>query len=179
MTLYTGRGDAGQTDLFNQERVAKTAPRIEAAGTVDELNAHLGRCYPTGHEDVDDHLESIQHQLHRLQAELATPEPEAETPTIDTSHVETLEEWIDEAEADLPPLEAFILPGGSAGGSRLHLARTVCRRAERRAVAVFADDEDETAPPALAYLNRLSDLLFAMARLVNTREGFEERHPSY
>lgn len=178
MTVYTGRGDDGRTDLHDRTRVSKTAPRIEAYGSVDELNALVGTILPTGHEDVDDALETVQHHLHVVQASLAEPAPDADTPTIDDDHVATLEDRIDAAEEELEPLRSFILPGGFAAGSHLHLARTVCRRAERRTVSLAETTEDPIDGP-VRYLNRLSDLLFTYARLVNAREGFEEREPTY
>ncbi|MFW6153434.1 MAG: cob(I)yrinic acid a,c-diamide adenosyltransferase [Halobacteriota archaeon] len=179
MPIYTGRGDEGETDLRDRSRVSKASPRIDAYGTVDEVNALIGTIIPTGHDDVDDRLERIQNDLHIVQAELADPEGDpADRPTIESAHVERLEDWIDEAEAELEPLQHFILPGGGAAGSRLHHARTVCRRAERRTVALLEAAESTDLGP-LVYLNRLSDLLFSFARLVNQREGFDETPPSY
>lgn len=175
MTVYTRRGDAGETDLMGGRRVSKAHPRIESYGTVDELNALIGTVRPTGHEDVDDRLGSIQEHLHVVQAELANPEGEG--PRIEEDHVETLEDWIDGIEAELEPLESFILPGGSSGGAALHHARTVCRRAERRVVAL--SDAESVSDPLRTYLNRLSDLLFVLARVVNAREEVPEEQPTY
>ncbi|MFC4990121.1 MULTISPECIES: cob(I)yrinic acid a,c-diamide adenosyltransferase [Saliphagus] len=177
MTIYTGRGDEGETDLRDMTRVSKASPRIETYGTVDELNALVGTVRPTGHDAIDDYLERIQNHLHVVQAEFANPDPEEGDPTIGEERVETLEEWIDDCNEELEPLQSFILPTGSEAGAALHHARTVCRRAERRAVAL-ADEEPVRAEP-IRYLNRLSDALFTFARLVNRREGEREEEPSY
>lgn len=178
MTIYTRRGDAGETDLGDASRVSKATPRIEAYGTVDELNTVVGMAIPTGYDDVDDRLEQVQHHLHIVQAELADPGDDGDTPTISGEETATLEAWVDAADDELEPLRAFILPGGSPAGARLHHARAVCRRAERRVVAlVEASGDPATAP--VGYLNRLSDLLFTLARLVNDRDGHEEAHPRY
>ncbi|MFB6128369.1 MAG: cob(I)yrinic acid a,c-diamide adenosyltransferase [Halorhabdus sp.] len=179
MSLYTGRGDEGRTDLHNGDRVSKTSPRIEAYGTVDELNALLGRIHPTEHEDVADVLRQVQNHLHVIQAEFATPEANADDHRIERDHVEALESWIDEFDDDLPALESFVLPGGSDGASALHHARTVCRRAERRAVALAEDGDADVREPPLVYLNRLSDLLFVLARTLNDRADVEEPAPTY
>jgi cob(I)alamin adenosyltransferase len=176
--IYTRRGDSGETDLRDMSRVSKTSPRIEAYGTVDEVNALLGTVRPTGHDEVDEYLAACQNHLHIVQADFANPEPEEGDPVITEAHVETVEEWIDACEEQLDPLESFILPGGSDAGATLHQARAVCRRAERRAVAL-ADHEDEVNETAIAYLNRLSDALFVFARLVNKNDGVREESPSY
>lgn len=175
MTVYTGRGDEGRTDLWGGTRVSKRHPRIESYGTVDELNALIGTVRPTDHDDVNDRLERIQHHLHVIQAELANPDGDG--PQIEETHVESLETWVDGIEAELDPLESFILPGGGHGGGALHHARTVCRRAERRVVALA--DGESVSPVLLTYLNRLSDLLFVLARVVNEREGIPEQRPEY
>lgn len=175
MTIYTRRGDAGQTDLGNRQRVSKAAGRVEAYGTVDECNAHVGAARPSGHDDVDEWLGAVQHHLHIVQARLANPDGDG--PAVTGEHVGALEDWIDDAEAELEPLESFVLPGGGEVGAKLHVARAVCRRAERRAVALAeAQEVDDTV---LAYLNRLSDALFVFARLVNAREGVSEEAPTY
>lgn len=178
MKIYTRRGDSGETDLRDMSRVSKTSPRIEAYGTVDEVNALLGTVRPTGSEDVDEYLAACQNHLHIVQADLANPEPEEGDPVVTEDHVESVEDWIDACEEQLDPLESFILPGGSDAGAKLHQARAVCRRAERRAVAL-ADHEDEVNETAIAYLNRLSDALFVFARLVNENDGVREESPSY
>lgn len=178
MTIYTGRGDTGETDVLGGGRVSKATPRIEASGCVDELNTVIGMTIPIGYEDVDEQLEQVQQHLHIIQAQLADPSNDPDIPVISADEIETLEAWIDAADEELEPLTAFILPGGSTGGSRLHHARSVCRRAERRVVELFETTDDGDTSP-LVYLNRLSDLLFTLARVVNTREDHPERHPNY
>jgi len=175
MTIYTGRGDEGLTDLRDRSRVSKTNVRIEAYGVVDEANSLIGRARPTGYGDVDDWLAGVQNHLHIIQAEFSMPE--ADDPSIEKSHVEAIEGWIDTADKELDPLTEFILPGGSDSGAALHHARSVTRRAERRAVEL-ANNEPINAE-ALAYLNRLSDALFTFARLVNARDEIPEESPSY
>jgi cob(I)alamin adenosyltransferase len=177
MTIYTGRGDQGQTDLRNMERVSKDSKRIEAYGTVDEVNALVGVVRPTGHDDIDAKLREIQNHLHVVQADFANPAPEDDDPQIEESHVETLEGFIDEADEELDQLTQFILPSGSEPGAKLHHARAVSRRAERRAVSFSA--EEPVNETAIVYLNRLSDALFTLARLVNKREGVREENPEY
>ena len=177
MKIYTGRGDEGMTDLRDMSRVSKTSARIEAYGTVDEANALIGTAPPTGYDDIDDTLESIQNQLHIVQADFANPDPDEDDPAVTAAHVESLEDAIDEAEAELDPLESFILPGGSEAGATLHHARAVTRRAERRSVALAADEP--VNGEAIRYLNRLSDGLFVLARLVNARDGVPEESPTY
>ncbi|MFB6301671.1 MAG: cob(I)yrinic acid a,c-diamide adenosyltransferase, partial [Haloferacaceae archaeon] len=169
MKIYTGRGDEGMTDLRDTSRVAKTSDRIEAYGTVDEANALVGTVRPTGYDDVDETLERVQNHLFVIQADFANPEPDDDAPVLREEHVDEAEEMIDEADAELEPLDHFVLPGGSDVGARLHHARAVVRRAERRAVALAASESinDE----AVVYLNRLSDLLFTLARLINQRDG--------
>ncbi|RQG91725.1 cob(I)yrinic acid a,c-diamide adenosyltransferase [Natrarchaeobius halalkaliphilus] len=177
MSIYTGRGDDGKTDLRDMTRVSKTSPRIEAYGTIDELNALIGTIRSTGYDDIDDRLRTIQNHLHVVQADFANPDPDDDDPAIGTDHVETIERWIDEYDEELEPLTSFILPSGSDHGSRLHHARTVCRRAERRAVDLAI--HEEVNENAVQYLNRLSDGLFTFARVVNVREGEPEEAPAY
>jgi len=179
MTIYTGRGDEGQTDLRTMDRVSKASPRIEAYGTVDEVNTLVGTIRPTGHADLDDQLSGVQNHLHVVQADLANPEPDGDDPVVGEAHVGELEDWIDAADEELDPLTAFILPGGSDSGAALHHARSVCRRAERRAVALQREADGPVNDAAVAYLNRLSDYLFTAARLVNAREGEPEENPTY
>jgi cob(I)alamin adenosyltransferase len=179
MSLYTGRGDDGETDLRDMRRVSKTSERIEAYGTVDELNALLGTIRPSGHADVDDYLQQVQNHLHIVQAEFATPAPDGDDPTIGQEHVEQLEAWIDAVDDDIDPLESFILPTGSDSGAALHHARAVCRRAERRAVALAEVEDERIGEAPLIYLNRLSDALFVFARAVNARDGAVEETPTY
>jgi cob(I)alamin adenosyltransferase len=177
MPIYTGRGDEGQTDLRTMDRVSKDSRRIEAYGTVDEVNALVGSVRPTGYDDVDDQLREIQNHLHVVQADFANPDPDEDDPQVATAHVDELERYIDDADDELEPLTSFILPGGSDAGAKLHQARAVCRRAERRAVSLAAEESiNETA---VAYLNRLSDALFTLARLVNQRDDVPEENPEY
>ncbi|WP_410766735.1 cob(I)yrinic acid a,c-diamide adenosyltransferase [Haloferax sp. DFSO60] len=177
MKVYTGRGDEGLTDLRDMTRVSKTSQRIEAYGTVDEVNALIGTIRPTGYDDVDERLESMQNHLHVIQADLANPDPDDDDPQIRAEHVEQLEAWIDEADDELDPLRSFILPGGSESGAKIHHARAVSRRAERRVVALAT--EEPINEQVVAYLNRLSDALFTYARLVNKRDGVPESAPTY
>lgn len=173
MKIYTKTGDRGDTGLLGGPRVRKDAPRIEAYGTVDELNSCLGlvRCEALPAE-VDAILEKVQHELFDLGAELATPNfPDQAMRTRRQGQIAFLEGAIDWAEQELPPLKAFILPAGSRAACLLHLARTVCRRAERRVVHLLDEPGEAVADTAVVYLNRLSDLLFVLARLVNQREG--------
>jgi cob(I)alamin adenosyltransferase len=158
-------------------RVSKTSPRIEAYGTVDEANALIGTIRPTGYDDVDEYLERIQNHLHVVQADFANPDPNEDDPAVSEEHTAQLEAWIDEADAELDPLESFVLPTGSEAGAGMHHARTVVRRAERRAVDLAGTDPVNAE--AIAYLNRLSDALFTFARLVNKRDGVCEDRPSY
>jgi cob(I)alamin adenosyltransferase len=177
MRIYTRRGDDGETDLRGQQRVSKASQRVEAYGSVDETNAVIGRAYPTEYDDLNERLATIQSHLHIVQADLATPDADEGSPRITDDHVETLEEWINAFSDELDPLQSFILPGGSEHGSRLHHARAVCRRAERRAIALA--DAENINDSVIAYLNRLSDALFTFARLVNHREGVAEKSPDY
>lgn len=176
MSVYTGRGDDGETDLADGERIRKTHPRIESYGTVDELNALIGAVRPVDDDDVEQVLMRVQQDLHVLQAHLANPDVDAEPrPTPDD--VDRLEARIDTFDADLDPLTSFVLPGGGADGSRLHHARTVCRRAERRVIDLA--EREPVADAAVTYLNRLSDLLFVLARVRNARDDVEEESPTY
>ena len=176
MKIYTKTGDAGETSLFGNTRVSKAAPRVEAYGEVDELNACLGAARAAGvDEEIAALVESLQKDLFALGARLADPSariaPRVEKAVIGDEAVRRLEETIDRLEATLPPLRRFILPGGSPAGALLHLARTIGRRAERRVIGLGADAVD---PVLIVYLNRLSDLLFVMARAVNQRSGVPE-----
>lgn len=175
MKIYTRTGDHGETALFGGGRVLKCHPRVEAYGTVDELNAHLGRAVATvADPEVAGRLRLVQHDLFAVGAILATPPDEGGTrnphvPSLPSHRIEEMERWMDEAEAELEPLRNFILPGGTLGASELHVGRVVCRRAERTVVELV-DEEPETAS-VIRYLNRLSDLLFTLARLENRRAG--------
>jgi cob(I)alamin adenosyltransferase len=167
--IYTKTGDDGETGLFGGPRVPKNSPRIEAYGTVDELNAVLGvaRCAPLP-PAIDATVARMQHELFHLGAELATPDPtKSSTAVIGAPQIERLEAEIDAHEATLEPLKQFILPGGSPAAAQLHLARTVCRRAERDLLTLMAAEPAAISPALLVYLNRLSDLLFVLARAAN------------
>ncbi len=175
MKLYTRTGDSGETALFGGRRVSKADLRVDAYGTVDELNAVLGWALTQiRDEEVRGRLEALQHDLFALGADLSTPPPtegrrRPETPSLPLARVDEMEAWIDAAERELPPLKAFVLPGGTPGGAALHVTRTVCRRAERAVVGLAA--REAVTDGVLRYLNRLSDLLFAYARLENHRAG--------
>jgi len=176
--IYTRTGDSGDTGLFGGGRVDKDALRVEAYGVVDELNAALGLAVAAGLPgDLAPLAERLQTELFELGADLATPTDSAarseEVVRIDGNHVRVLETDIDRCEEGLAPLTAFILPGGSPAGAALHLARTICRRAERRAVTVAREEAISTT--VVPYLNRLSDLLFVMARLANARADQPEQ----
>jgi cob(I)alamin adenosyltransferase len=184
MKLYTRQGDAGQTQLFGGQRVRKDDLRVEAYGTVDELNALLGVCLAACTDDeVRDILTRLQHRLFEVGSDLATPprpddDDKRDTPSPRTVPVITAEQiaqaegWIDTVCARLPPMRYFILPGGTELSARLHQARTVCRRAERR-VVTLAQHEPVNAEVVI-YLNRLSDLLFALSRYANHLAGVED-----
>jgi len=174
--LYTRTGDGGDTGLFDGTRVSKADPRVSTCGDVDELNAWLGLVRAAGvGDEIGGMLERIQRDLFALGARLADPERRmAERVTkaaVGSDDITRLEGWIDHLEAELPPLRRFILAGGSQAGASLHVARTVCRRAERAMVALGADAFE---PALLVYVNRLSDLLFVMARAANHRAGVAE-----
>jgi cob(I)alamin adenosyltransferase len=174
--IYTKTGDTGETSLFDNTRVSKADARVDAYGEVDELNACLGAARAAGVDDeIGALIESLQKDLFALGARLADPSrhiaPRVEKATIGDASVERLERTIDHLEATLPPLRRFILPGGSPAGAALHLARTVCRRTERRVIGLGPGAID---PVLIVYMNRLSDLLFVMARAVNQRVGIPE-----
>lgn len=175
MKIYTKTGDAGETGLFGGARVSKADLRVAAYGDVDELNSVLGMCRRMVAPDIDALLETIQGELFCLGAELATVPGKREKlslPSLEEEHCKVLEEAIDAFEEELEPLKSFVLPGGSEGASRLHLGRTVCRRAERSCVALAG--HSEVRGEMLRYLNRLSDLLFVLARVSNRRAGVED-----
>jgi cob(I)alamin adenosyltransferase len=170
--IYTKTGDDGTTGLFGGGRVEKASARVEAYGTVDETNAVIGIARATGLEKMTDEvLARVQVDLFTLGAELAcVPGKEAKLAMklLDVADAERLEHAIDDAEKELPPLKSFVLPGGSAQAAALHLARTVCRRAER---AVLAVGDAKPRAEVVVYLNRLSDLLFVFARRANVHAG--------
>jgi len=170
MKIYTKTGDAGETGLFGGPRVRKDHERIEAFGTVDELNSHLGviRTLPAA-QGFDGFLRRVQCELFDLGAQLATPGSAQER--ITAAHVAALEAEIDRHEDTLEPLACFILPTGTPLAAAIHVARTVCRRAERRVVTLAAAQGATIPANAIEYLNRLGDLLFVMARAANRREG--------
>jgi cob(I)alamin adenosyltransferase len=179
MKIYTRTGDQGETGLFGGGRVAKDHVRVEAYGAVDELSSFLGlaisRLHDDGALDLAARLRLLQGDLLTLGATLATPTPEEggraseHVPALPTGRIGEMEEWMDAAEEELEPLRTFILPGGTEAATRLHVSRTVCRRAERRVVAL--SHEARVDPAVVRYLNRVSDLLFTYARLANRRAG--------
>ena len=176
MKIYTKTGDEGETSLFAGGRVSKDAARVEAYGTVDELNACLGMiCAQLANDDVLECLRRIQTELFDLGADLATPmsaQTRKEIPRAHEAQTLRLEDWIDRYSEELEPLTQFILPSGSLPGSTLHFARTVCRRAER--LVVTLSREEGINAELIRYLNRLSDLLFVLARVVNHRAQMPE-----
>jgi cob(I)alamin adenosyltransferase len=178
MKIYTKTGDAGDTGLFGGGRVQKDDPRVEAYGDVDELNAVLGLARAMDPlPRVDEVLVPIQRDLFSIGALLATPDLDKmhnhlAKANIDDRRIKALEHAIDQCDEELEPLKAFIIPGGSQKGAVLHVARTVCRRAERRVVRL--QREVEIPSLVVIYLNRLSDLLFTLARVANIRTGAGE-----
>lgn len=169
--IYTRTGDSGMTGLSDGARVEKDAARVEAMGAVDELNSHLGATLaqplPAG---VRACLTQIQHRLFDLGGELSMPGDDYRV--LRSSHIEQLEQWLDQFNADLPPLTEFILPGGNAAAASCHIARAVCRRAERRVASLLR--QEAVNQQALSYLNRLSDLLFVLARVLARQNGGSE-----
>jgi cob(I)alamin adenosyltransferase len=172
-SIYTRKGDEGETSLGGGQRVPKDSARVAAYGTVDELNSSIGLALAHGLSPrLMEILPIIQNELFHLGSDLAFREEDKQNyplPQIEERHVQQLEEWIDELNEIVGPLENFILPGGSLGGAQLHVARTICRRAER-AVLTLAREEP-IGELVLPYLNRLSDLLFVMARYENQQRG--------
>jgi len=173
MKIYTKTGDDGTTGLYGGGRVRKDAPRIEACGTVDELNAALGMARAEGLAlEVDQLIAQIQNDIFDLGAELATVEPAKQgLAMVGEPQIEALEVAIDRHDAKLPPLANFILPAGMRAAAALHLARTVCRRAERRVISLASQPEETVSQRIVVYLNRLSDLLFVLARAANADVG--------
>lgn len=170
--VVTKTGDKGHTALVGGQRVSKGSLRVSAYGEVDELNSLLGLASAQlNDKDCIAHLEEIQHKLFTVGADLASPDG-VEVPRVSEEHVERLEEIMESLMDELPPLEEFILPGGGVGGATLHLARTVARRCER--TAVLLNEQVEINAFNIIYLNRLSDLLFVMARVANKRENLPE-----
>jgi len=171
--VYTRTGDTGQTSLVGGARVSKSSARVDAYGEVDELNSVIGIARARSNDaQIDEVLGVIQNDLFTLGADLASPS-EISVPRIDETFITKLENFADQFLSELEPLKEFILPGGIDGGAVLHLARTVARRAERRVVAL--SETEELNPETIVYLNRLSDLLFILARVVNHRSGAQEK----
>lgn len=173
--IYTRTGDAGTTGLGTGERVAKDAPRIAAYGTVDETNAAIGlaRVHLAGQSGLDTKLARIQNDLFDLGADLCVPakadEEAGSALRMSDEQVTRLEDEIDEMNTELNPLRSFVLPGGSPAAAALHLARTICRRAERDMVSLAVLRDEHVSPAALKYINRLSDFLFVASRYANDR----------
>jgi len=178
--IYTRTGDTGDTGLFGGGRVPKNHPRVEAYGDVDELNAAIG--FARSIEPmprIDEVLVPIQRDLFAIGALLATPDRDKmrqhlEKARVDDDRVGQLEHAIDDGDRELEPLRSFIVPGGTPKAASLHVARTVCRRAERRVVSLGELGTDDIPPVVVVYLNRLSDLLFTLARVANRRAGAGE-----
>lgn len=170
MKIYTRTGDAGETSLFGGTRVSKDDPRIDAYGTVDELNAFVGVARAASPAPaIDAQLAMVQSDLFDVGAQLASP-GSSRFAGVDAARITALENAIDEMERELAPLTSFILPGGSMAAAHLHIARTVCRRAERLVVALG----DPSTSTTITYLNRLSDYLFVAARFANHRQGVND-----
>lgn len=174
--IYTKTGDSGQTGLFGGGRVSKADRRVAAYGDVDELNAILGWVLTrTTHDALVERLTLLQSDLLSIGAHLATTDAartKVKLPALPTKRIADMEKWIDDEEARLPRLDAFVLPGGTPAAASLHVARTVCRRAERSVVELAAHEQVEAE--ILVFLNRLSDLLFMLARADNARAGVAE-----
>lgn len=167
--IYTRTGDDGSTGLGDGTRLPKDHLRIEAYGTVDELSSVIGMAVADGSGEFDERLKAIQNDLFDVGSDLCVPGSGSEGQRLDAGYVTRLEGWIDELNERLEPLKSFVLPGGTAASARLHLGRTVCRRAERICVALCAQPEEanQVNPIVVQYLNRLSDLFFVMARVAN------------
>ncbi len=176
MKLYTKKGDQGETSLFGGSRVSKNHARVEAYGVVDELNALLGLARAESPaEAIDGVLQRLQKELFEVGAGLATPDPNRQTVApVSDSHIARIERDIDRFQTALPPLKHFILPGGGRAAARLHVARAVCRRAERRVMSLGDMDGQHVPDNAIPYLNRLGDLLFVLARAANAHEGVDD-----
>ncbi len=179
MKIYTKTGDRGETSLFTGERVKKSSLRVQAYGTVDELNSWLGLlCSTITEKDVRNVVTQIQIELFDLGADLATPiqkiknKRHKEVPRISQKQIRQLERWIDQYQEELPPIKNFILPGGAVTAAYIHIMRGVCRRAERDVVHLM--EKEHVGRNVLIYLNRLSDLLFVLARVLNHRQHIQE-----
>ena len=166
MKAYTGTGDRGETGLYDGARLWKNDKRVEAYGAVDELNSQIGLARALARRGkVRDYLTLVQNDLFKIGGDLATRDPEAKVPRINHADIMALESIVDEIHDKLPPLRRFILPGGTVVAAQLHVSRSVCRRAERRIVALSR--EETVNSEVIIYLNRLSSLLFELARFVN------------
>jgi len=175
MTIYTRTGDQGETDLLGGPRVSKDTARLEACGDLDELNALLGlaRCEPLP-KDCEALLEQIQRRLFGVGTELVAIAPfQAGATAIGRSDVEAIEQAIDRCDAKLAPLNSFVLPGGSRAAAVLHVARTVCRRVERRLVTLLRSEPGAVSSDLFSYINRLGDLLFVLSRIANLQAQSE------
>ncbi|MFQ5462291.1 MAG: cob(I)yrinic acid a,c-diamide adenosyltransferase [Phycisphaerae bacterium] len=173
MKIYTKSGDDGTTGLYGGARVAKDSPRVVAYGAVDETNAAIGVAVAAcDDEELIGWLRAIQSDLFVLGGELANPKADPAVPSLASDRIDAMEELIDRIERELDPVKWFVLPGGAAPAAALHLARTVCRRAERELVSL--GQSESIRPQPAVYLNRLSDCLFVMARLANRRMGTED-----
>lgn len=183
MKIYTKTGDRGETSLFGGTRISKASARVESYGTIDELNAFIG----VAKSEIS--YEEVLHQLKKIQFDLFTVGSEAATPadklflangqprlplTITEKEIEELENWMDKMDEQLEPLQFFILPGGGRSAVQLHVARTVCRRAERS--LIFLNETEEIRPELIKYLNRLSDYLFVLARFISKLNGEKEEY---
>ena len=180
MKIYTRGGDSGQTGLFGGDRVAKDDPRVQAYGAVDELNAALGLVVALDETGILERaaLLALQEDMFAIGARLAAADPEralraGTIPELPAARITVLESWIDELTEELPPLDAFVLPGGTPLAARLHVTRTVCRRAEQ-AIVPLVEEQPDLEDVVLPYMNRLSDLLFTLARAANSRAGVSE-----
>lgn len=176
MRIYTKTGDDGTTGFLGNRRIPKDDPRIDAYGTIDELNSVLGVARAQGLDSqLDDLVRRLQAELFALGSALADPLPQGPFHNVITdAHVAALEQTIDALEAELAPLNQFILPGGTLVAGQVHLARTVCRRAERLVVKLSRVQDEHVPKTLIVYLNRLSDLLFVLARVLNHRAGIAD-----
>ncbi len=178
MKIYTKTGDLGKTSLWGGQRVDKNTVRVTAYGTVDELNAMLGIVRAHGIDTtLNTPLARIQNQLFVLGGDLASPSDSSKTKRISDEHIVQLEQEIDQFESELEPLRQFILPGGVPSAAYLHMARTICRRAERHVVTLASQEPINQA--TMSYLNRLSDWLFVVARVANARAGMHDIPVTY
>jgi cob(I)alamin adenosyltransferase len=173
LKAYTGKGDKGETGLYDGTRLWKNDSRVEAYGAIDELNSQIGVVRAlVGKDKIGDLLRTVQQDLFTIGGDLATTQPTSKVPRVGHSHVMKLEQAVDEIHDTLEPLRRFVLPGGGVAAAELQVARSVCRRAERRVVALARGGS--VNPEIVIYLNRLSSLLFDLARLANKNDGIRE-----